>query len=280
MSRLTLKSSVCIALQLAFLVSTAVRSGAQLVTAPPCATVRINRQQLSDRRRCRHRRTLVANSLTGFGGTFAMNVDLPNFRGDLLVIQPTTAGFNEHQLQITNLNQGQDPAANRALLVVISNQTSGLEFPSNQIDAGTFKYESQWGDSTPITPDPHNWYLVRDDETPQPTPTPGPTPIPSPTPGPIPTPTPLPESSPSPIPTPHPTPPPSPPGGEGPIDDPKPVDPVQALTNTANAAIGTYSSAIPLYCADMQTLNGEYDYATGDHFQQPWAVTAGLRWQW
>jgi outer membrane autotransporter protein len=207
-------------------------------------------------------RTLVANSLTGFGGTFAMNVDLPSFRGDLLVIQTTTAGFNEHQLRITNLNQGQDPAANRALLVVISNQTSGLEFPSNQVDAGTFKYESQRGDNTPITPDPHNWYLVRDDETPQPTPTPGPTPIPSPPPGPIPTPTPLPESSPSPIPTPvptpvptpHPTPPPPPPGGEGSIDDPKPIDPIQDLSNTANAAIGTYSSTIPLYYADMQTL--------------------------
>jgi outer membrane autotransporter protein len=199
-------------------------------------------------------RTLVANSLTGFGGTFAMNVDLPNFRGDLLVIQTTTAGFNQHQLRIINLNQGQDPAANRALLVVISNQTSGLEFPSNQVDAGTFKYESQRGDNTPITPDPRNWYLVRNDETPQPTPTPGPTPIPSPTPGPIPTPTPLPGSSPSPIPTPEPTPHPTPPGGEGPIDDPKPIDPIQDLSNTANAAIGTYSSTIPLYYADMQTL--------------------------
>jgi hypothetical protein len=34
-SRLTLKSSVCITLQLTFLVSTVVRSGAQLLTAPP-----------------------------------------------------------------------------------------------------------------------------------------------------------------------------------------------------------------------------------------------------
>ena len=201
-------------------------------------------------------RTLVANSLTGFGGRFAMNVDLPNFRGDLLVVQTATAGFNQHQLQITNMNQGQDPAANRALLVVISNQNSGLEFPSNQVDAGTFKYESQRGDNTPVTPDPRNWYLVRDDETPQPTPTPVPTPIPSPTPGPspIPTPTPLPNSSPSPLPIPTPTPHPAPPGGEGPIDDPKPISPIQALTNTANAAIGTYSSTIPLYYADMQIL--------------------------
>ena len=211
-------------------------------------------------------RTLVAKSLTGSGGSFAMNVDLPNFRGDLLVIQTPTAGFNQHQLQITNLNQGQDPAAHRALLVVISNQSSGLEFPSNQVDAGTFKYESQRGNNTPITPDLRNWYLVRDDETPQPSPTPVPTPIPSPTPvptpgpSPIPTPTPLPNSSPTPIPTPtptpHPTPTPNPtpPGGEGQIDYPKPLDPIQALTNTANAAIGTYSSTIPLYYADMQTL--------------------------
>jgi outer membrane autotransporter protein len=197
-------------------------------------------------------RTLVANSLTGFGARFAMNVDLPNFRGDLLVVQTPTAGFNQHQLQITNLNQGQDPTANRALLVVISNQTSGLEFPSNQVDAGTFKYESKRGDNTLLTPDPRNWYLVRDDETPQPTPTPVPTPVPTPPPGPkpIPTPTPLPNTTPVPIPTPQPT----PPGGEGQIDDPKPIDPIQDLTNTANAAIGTFSSTIPLYYADMQTL--------------------------
>jgi hypothetical protein len=33
-----------------------------------------------------------------------------------------------------------------------------------------------------------------------------------------------------------------------------PLDPLQDLTNTANAAIGTYSSTIPIYYADMQTL--------------------------
>jgi Pertactin len=47
-------------------------------------------------------RTLVVHSLTGTGGIFAMNVDLPNLPGDLLVIQAPTAGFNEHHLQITN----------------------------------------------------------------------------------------------------------------------------------------------------------------------------------
>ena len=135
---------------------------------------------------------------------------------------------------------------------MISNQSSGLEFPSNQVDAGTFKYESQRGDNTPVTPDPRNWYLVRDDQTTQPAATPAPTPMPAatPEPNPVPTPTPVPNSSPAPIPTPQPT----PPGGEGQIDYPKPIDPIQALTNTANAAIGSFSSTIPLYYADMQTL--------------------------
>ena len=68
-------------------------------------------------------------------------------------------------LQITNLDQAKDPAANRALLVVLSSQTSGLEFPNNQVDAGTFKYRSERGDGSPATPDRHNWYLVRADET-------------------------------------------------------------------------------------------------------------------
>ena len=114
--------------------------------------------------------TLVPNNSTDHGATFGMNVDLPNFRGDLLVIQTPTGGFSQHLLQITNPNQSQDPQVNRALLVVISAQTSGLEFPSNIVDAGTFKYESRRGDKTPLTPDPNNWYLVRTD-TPEPSPT-------------------------------------------------------------------------------------------------------------
>jgi outer membrane autotransporter protein len=215
--------------------------------------------------------TLVPNNSTDHGATFGMNVDLPKFRGDLLVIQTPTGGFSQHLLQITNPNQSQDPQVNRALLVVISAQTSGLEFPSNIVDAGSFKYESRRGDKTPLTPDPNNWYLVRTDTPePGPTPTPIPTPPPSPTPPPIPTPTPLPNptplptplpfptptpsATPTPSPTPNPTPSPTPPGGEGQIDFPKQLDPPDALTNTANAAIGTYSSTIPLFYADMQTL--------------------------
>jgi hypothetical protein len=82
-------------------------------------------------------RTLVTRSLIGSGGIFGMNVNLPALIGDLLVVQTASAGFNEHHLQIINLDQSHDPGVNKALLVVISAQTSGLEFPSNQVDAGT-----------------------------------------------------------------------------------------------------------------------------------------------
>jgi outer membrane autotransporter protein len=205
--------------------------------------------------------TLVAKSLIGQGGIFAMNVDLGRAKGDLLVIQTTMAGFNEHHLRITNLDQGADLPPGIALLVVVTNQTSGLEFPSNLVDGGTYKYETERGNGTSGL-DMHNWYLVRADEIHPPETTPTPTAVPS-QPPPIQTPTPLPGGGPNPTPLPSLTPTPSltplpprptPPGGEEPIDWPTPLDPRDDLTNTANAAIGTYSATIPLYYADMQTL--------------------------
>src|SRR5262249_49044673 len=110
--------------------------------------------------------TLVVNNLIGSGAIFGMNVDLPNLRGDLLVVQTPAPVGNIHQLQITNINQGQDLPADSALLVVKTAQTSGLEFPSNEVDAGTFKRVTERGDSdNPVgATDPHNWYLVREDE--------------------------------------------------------------------------------------------------------------------
>ena len=39
-----------------------------------------------------------------------------------------------------------------------------------------------------------------------------------------------------------------------PPNDPPRLSRIDALTNTPNAAIGTYSSTIPLYYADMQSL--------------------------
>jgi len=38
------------------------------------------------------------------------------------------------------------------------------------------------------------------------------------------------------------------------VPEPPPVSRSNALTNTANAAIATYSAAVPLYYTDMQTL--------------------------
>jgi hypothetical protein len=87
---------------------------------------------------------------------------------------------------------------------------------------------------------------------------------------------------------------------------PVPTQPV--LTNTANAAIGTFSGTIPLIYEDMVTLTpfinnlagtigrfgagvatrigsslnlyGEYDYSTADKISEPWAVNFGFRWMW
>jgi outer membrane autotransporter protein len=205
--------------------------------------------------------TLAAKSLTGSGGIFAMNVDLGRAKGDLLVIQTTIAGFNEHHLRITNLDQGADLPPGTALLVVVTNQTSGLEFPSNLVDGGTYKYETERGNGRSGL-DKHNWYLIRADEIHPPDTTPSPTAVPS-QPPPIQTPTPLPGGGPNPTPIPSPTPTPSrtplpprpiPPGGEESIDWPAPLAPRDDLTNTANAAIGTYSATIPLFYADTQTL--------------------------
>jgi hypothetical protein len=91
--------------------------------------------------------TLVVNNLIGSGAIFGMSVDLANLRGDLLVIQtpstPPPGGFNEHKLLITNINQGSDLPGNEALLVVKTAQTTGLAFPSNKVDGGTFKYVTE-----------------------------------------------------------------------------------------------------------------------------------------
>ncbi len=70
---------------------------------------------------------------------------------------------------------------------------------------------------------------------------------PSPTPTPTGTPTPTPSATPTPSPTATPTPSPTPP-------DPRPIIGPNLLTNTANAAIGTYSATVPLFYSDMQTL--------------------------
>ena len=182
-------------------------------------------------------KTLVMNNLVGTGATFGMNIDLGQIRGDLVAILTSSQGL--HLIEFSNRDQSEDLPVNVALLVV-KTADGGAGF-SGETDGGTFKYFVVHGvDGSTVTPVKQNWYLVRADEIPPPQVTPPPPVDPNPTP-----------------------PPPKPPGeftpGEvGPppevVVPPIALSPINALTNTANAAIGTYSSTIPVYYADMQTL--------------------------
>jgi outer membrane autotransporter protein len=43
---------------------------------------------------------------------------------------------------------------------------------------------------------------------------------------------------------------------------------------------GRFGGGLAARVSQSVYVYGEYDYATGDHIQQPWSVDAGLRWQW
>lgn len=180
-------------------------------------------------------KTLVMNNLIGTGGIFGMNVDLGLIKGDLIEILAKSEG--EHLLTFVNRNQGSDLPVNVALLVVRT-PDGGAGF-TGEADGGTFKYFVVHGDGSSVTPIKNDWYLVRGDEiTPPET-------------------TPPPPTNPNPTPAPKPTPPQFAPGDVLPLPPEIPAAPLSRaadLTNTANAAIGTYSSTIPLFYADMQTL--------------------------
>jgi outer membrane autotransporter protein len=47
-----------------------------------------------------------------------------------------------------------------------------------------------------------------------------------------------------------------------------------------SGTVGRFGGGLTVRLSQAVYLYGEYDYATGDHFQQPWSVNAGLRWQW
>ena len=180
-------------------------------------------------------KTLVMNNLVGTGATFGMNIDLGQIRGDLIAILTSSQGL--HLIEFSNRDQSADLPVNVALLVV-KTADGGAGF-SGETDGGTFKYFVVHGaDGSTVTPVKQNWYLVRADEITPPQVTPPVDPNPTP-------------------------PPPKPPGeftpGEvGPppevVVPPTSLSPINDLANTANAAIGTYSSTIPVYYADMQTL--------------------------
>src|SRR5262245_58411519 len=50
--------------------------------------------------------------------------------------------------------------------------------------------------------------------------------------------------------------------------------------NHLSGTIGRFGGGLTVGLSQSLYIYGEYDYATGDHIQQPWSVTAGLRWQW
>jgi len=101
------------------------------------------------------------------------------------------------------------------LVVETSDSVAGF---SGITDRAVFKYFVVHGDDSAATPDPDDWYLVRADKIvrDQVTRRPGQFP--------------------------------------GSINTPVGLSTTDALTNTANAAIGTYAAGIPLFYTDMDTL--------------------------
>ena len=175
-------------------------------------------------------RTLVIDHLLGTGGIFGMRVDVGEIKGDLLTVLTKSEG--RHLLVFANRNQSTDLPQNSALLVVKTSD-GGAGF-SGKTDGGTYRYFVVHGDGSAKTPDKNNWYLVRGDEIDS---------------GQV---TPVPPNNPNPPPTD------SAPGDNGPpppiVIPPVDQDPIQDLTNTANAAIGSYSAIMPVFYADMGTL--------------------------
>jgi outer membrane autotransporter protein len=47
-----------------------------------------------------------------------------------------------------------------------------------------------------------------------------------------------------------------------------------------SGTVGRFGAGLTLKLSQSVYIYGEYDYATGDHIEQPWSVSAGLRWQW
>jgi outer membrane autotransporter protein len=173
-------------------------------------------------------KTLTLGRLSGTGGTFGMNIDLRHEVGDLIDITGTSAG--SHLLTFFDRGHGTDLRPNAALLVVKT--SDGVAGFSGMIDRAVFKYFVVHGDGSSATPIPDDWYLVRADRIVRDQ---------------VIRPANLPAGS---------------------INTPVGLSPVDALSNAANAAIGTYAAGIPLFYADMDTLIqrlGELRFPPEDH---------------
>src|ERR1700677_1982172 len=53
-----------------------------------------------------------------------------------------------------------------------------------------------------------------------------------------------------------------------------------SFDSSLSGTVGRFGGFLTVRLNQSVYLYGEYDYATGDHFQQPWSVSAGLRWHW
>jgi hypothetical protein len=59
---------------------------------------------------------------------------------------------------------------------------------------------------------------------------------------------------------------------------------LEALSETTNGdadsvVMNSACQSSNFFEAQPTALHASTDHATGDHFQQPWSVSAGLRWQ-
>jgi outer membrane autotransporter protein len=160
------------------------------------------------------RHTLTIGSLIGTGATFGMNIDLRRRVGDLIDITGSSDG--SHLLTFTDRGHGTDLRSNAALLLVET--PDGVAGFSGMTDRAVFKYYVVHGNGSSATPNPNDWYLVRADKI---------------TGDQVMRPDNLPAGS---------------------VNTPVGLSSVDALSNSANAAIGTYAAGIPLFYADMDTL--------------------------
>jgi outer membrane autotransporter protein len=158
--------------------------------------------------------TLTTGNLLGTGGTFGLNINLRSVAGDLIDITGKSAG--SHLLTFFDFGHGTDLPPGDALLVVKT--SDGIAGFSGMTDQAVYKYFVVHGNGSGSTPVPTDWYLVRADEI-----VAGQVTRPS---GAFP----------------------------GSINTPLGLSSADALTNTANAAIGTYAASTPLFYADMDTL--------------------------
>jgi outer membrane autotransporter protein len=159
-------------------------------------------------------RTLTLGSLSGTGGIFDLNISLFRQVGDLIDITGSSAG--SHLLNFSDIGLATDLRRNAALLVVET--SDGVAGFSGMTNGAVFKYYVVHGDGSSLTPNPNDWYLVRADQIVE-----------------------AQISRRAGLPA-------------GSVDTPLGLSTADALTNAANAAIGTYAAGIPLFYADLDTL--------------------------